>query len=1213
MSPRQPRSPEAHDPEDFFKEVVEPIRIQHDGQLLDYESYLALPEDQRSNDEAAVVDQRFTRNLLRWFGYSESDWTYNRPGRESGPQRVPDYRVSPEGMQAFIVEDKNTTERFTRRHVDQMRRYVAGTPGYALWTNGREVIGLRIPTQGEAEILGRVLVRRPADGPSQSASISLLRELFSRERYTELPRILARICVDEDAWVRTHISSPGARDQFIASTRRVLSSLSLAARAEIDQGNVEASMAREELARVQEELNDEVVGLIESLRRSPHRAGELTKLEKDLRRLVENPLKVNDEVLEEARPVTAAAKSNEVAWRRWKEATLELVMEYREADLQWADARRITTAAELWKARYKVIETEATSEHQRLQAYAEQVAYTFFLRLLLARILEDRKLLPRLISDGGLARWRELLQSQFDLFGREATELLPGALLSILYRKVARCYRHFFSQPVFDWFEPDEYLLARALDVLSAFDFSDIQEDILGFTYEAYIDEVARAKKGHFLTRAELVDMILSEAGYDGQEILGRRLLDPAAGSGSFLVQAARRLRRAIFESEGPKAKNGKRDSEKRLRAARAYLTYLQRDLVGMEINPFSCYLAELNLYIQALDDIICVFREVGELEEIERFQIYNTNSLELPYPVLYETDPSLESRRAALDEAWEVKHDGKERFHFVVGNPPYVNRGIVTDAPSYDAIPFYRSILSGDSNTYLLFLRLAQYYGAPGAALSFVVPINLLGDSSGMSARELFDSEDWHVGSVVRFYRRNVLFAGVLQRVCVFTARRTRGAPATVRIRGGNTVEEARRSGIAATYEEITQAAPDHLNGRWRHAWLCVPGKVHYRIWESLRRRIVTDVERLARGRIVFQQGDVNKTRTRVYRTGKASPHALPVTCGVQVQDFGPWRRDVYLDPSIDAESMGLTGSALRDANRERVERIERVRDLDHEEAVFCLKDNVGMEPIRPVRGALYTRGPEQRFLFDHTLQIGYAATAADNALVRAVFALLASAVSSYVLQLFSTNAHVTTNELLRTPVPKIEDRSLDDLATAAIELQHAGEALYLELERSGGKLGLARITLDGQSLLRSSGLPTTTVDVLIRRHRLTSPEHRGWKVARLVKAGELAAVDDPRLGRTVDLLLSRLDRRFQDVQHEELLPAEEAAEEFLERVTQAQGACEAAYASFLTARAHLDRQAFQAYGVGREDWQRAIVSGVPWAVEGKEETKRLKEILFG
>jgi len=124
-----------------------------------------------------------------------------------------------------------------------------------------------------------------------------------------------------------------------------------------------------------------------------------------------------------------------------------------------------------------------------------------------------------------------------------------------------------------------------------------------------------------------------------------------------------------------------------------------------------------------------------------------------------------------------------------------------------------------------------------------------------------------------------------------------------------------------------------------------------------------------------------VNKKRTKVYRTETENADTLPITCGARVTDFGLWTPDVYLDPTIDAESRGLVGSALQDAVRERAERILRVRDLDHEEAVLCLKDTVGMEPIRPVRGSLYSRGPGNAFLFDHTLQIGYAVTPADNA----------------------------------------------------------------------------------------------------------------------------------------------------------------------------------------------------------------------------------------
>lgn len=1214
MSRRRNPDPESPVLRDFVREVIAPIRIQHGGQTLDYATYLALPADHRSDDEAAVVDQKLTRNLLGWLGYREADWTYNRPLRESGQRSVPDYRVIPDGILAFIVEDKNTTESFSRRHLDQMRRYVAGTAGYALWTNGLEVIGLRIPTQGEAETLVRIDIRQLAAGSEQDANVALLLELYCRGRYTELPQILERICVDENTWSPTEISSSGARERFITSTRTVLDSLSLAARAQIDRAFVTGLLAQEELERAQNKLAAEVEGLIASMKRSPHLPAELEKLERELRRLATGPFSFNDDVIAALRPSSAVNGPNEAAWERFSQAAIDLVIDYRHADLQRGEARRITTAAEIWKSRYKVIETEDVGEHQRLRAYAEQVAYTFFLRLLLARILEDRGLLPRLISDGGLARWRDLVHSQFDLLGvHENPELLPATLLSLLYRKVARCYRHFFSQPVFDWFEPDEYLLARSLDVLSAFNFCNIQEDILGFTYEAYVDDVARAKKGHFLTRADLVDLILSEAGYEGREILGRRLLDPASGSGSFLVQAARRLRHAIFESEGIDEADEMAAPEKRSRAARAYLAYIQRDLMGMEINPFSCYLAELNLYIQALTDVIYLLHTSGELVAIERFQIYNTNSLELTLSVLYERDPSLELQRSALDEAWEIKRDEKARFHFIVGNPPYVNRGIVTGAPSYAAIPFYRKILSGDSNTFLLFIRLAQHYAAPGAVLSYVVPINVLGDTSAKAARELFDSRDWHVEAVVRFYRRNVLFTGVLQRVCIFTARRRAEPPAVVRLRGGNTVAEARRTEIRVVYEEVTRASPDQLNGRWKKAWLCVPGEIHYRIWGHLRRCVVADVERLAHSRIVLQKGDVNKTRTKVFRTEKSNADCLPITCGGLVSDFGPWHPDVYLNPKIDPESAGLRGHQLADALRERAERIERVRDLRHEEAVFCLKDNVGMEPIRPIRGALYLRKPGNLFLIDDTLQIGYAATIADNSLVRAVFGLLTSAVSNYVLQLFSTNAHVTTNELLRTPLPELGEHDLAELASLAEELQQAGEALHRELERCSGELWLAQISLEPQGLLQGSGLATTSLDVLIRRGRLTEPEHRSWNVARLVKSGALRAEPDPRLSQTLSLLLGRLERPFEEVIHEPLLPAEEAVSQFLDLVMRAQQACDAAYEKFLEARAHLDRRVFQAYGVDDEEWQRTMILGVPWAVEGREEAARLAKILFG
>ena len=97
---------------------------------------------------------------------------------------------------------------------------------------------------------------------------------------------------------------------------------------------------------------------------------------------------------------------------------------------------------------------------------------------------------------------------------------------------------------------------------------------------------------------------------------------------------------------------------------ARRYLNDLSTFFFGMELNPFACYLAEMNLLIQGLDDLF-VLQQAGEAHPIERFHIYNTDSLDMPREVLDSTDVTGEhgavliqarlSERLA-DEAYALK-----------------------------------------------------------------------------------------------------------------------------------------------------------------------------------------------------------------------------------------------------------------------------------------------------------------------------------------------------------------------------------------------------------------------------------------------------------------------------------------------------------------------------------------------------------------------------
>ncbi len=196
---------------------------------------------------------------------------------------------------------------------------------------------------------------------------------------------------------------------------------------------------------------------------------------------------------------------------------------------------------------------------------------------------------------------------------------------------------------IFDWFNPDDFLLVETLEFLCRYNFQHVTSDIIGFTYEEYIERTARNRKGHFLTRQDVVEYMLDLLDYGGPQVIGRRILDPACGSGSFLVHAARRYRQALltyfYNTYGLATEQDiERRPDLRQQLARQYLNDLSSLFYGTELNPFACYLAEMNLLIQGLDDLV-VLQHAGDSQPVERFQIYNTDSLDLPREVLDSTD----------------------------------------------------------------------------------------------------------------------------------------------------------------------------------------------------------------------------------------------------------------------------------------------------------------------------------------------------------------------------------------------------------------------------------------------------------------------------------------------------------------------------------------------------------------------------------------------
>jgi methylase of polypeptide subunit release factors len=302
--------------------------------------------------------------------------------------------------------------------------------------------------------------------------------------------------------------------------------------------------------------------------------------------------------------------------------------------------------------------------------FARQTAYVYIVRLLLVRICEDKGLFRRKLSDGGLMLWQSLSDQYLDYASGRSYEYLTR----MAYDCAQNVYVHFYgASELFDWYRMDSRMLLRALLVLNTFNLSSIDTDIIGAVYGRYLEE-GKHEQGRYYTPKPLVVLMLDRLGYRGEAVLNRRILDLACGSGSFLVEACRRLLEPFRGKDGriPRAK---------LAPA---LEEVQRSIFGLEINPFACYLAETNLLIQVLD-LLRQAKDEGIHLAVDRFQVYCVDSLLVDEAILQASEATviLLGQDKATAELLKARVGPFAKgFDFLIGNPPYVRAD--EDAPAY-------------------------------------------------------------------------------------------------------------------------------------------------------------------------------------------------------------------------------------------------------------------------------------------------------------------------------------------------------------------------------------------------------------------------------------------------------------------------------------------------------------------------------------------------
>jgi len=258
---------------------------------------------------------------------------------------------------------------------------------------------------------------------------------------------------------------------------------------------------------------------------------------------------------------------------------------------------------------------------------AKETAYSYINRIYFYRIAEDKGIVKPKLTKKSL----EALEDSFSF--KELSELAFKEILKVDYKAI-------FEHNLFDNIEFDENILKQIIHKLSKYNFKEIDSDVLGKIYEHHIDVKERKELGQFYTPKKIINYILSKVGITPK----KKILDPACGSGGFLINVYDSLRKQYIK--------------KGFSETNAHEEILDKNLFGMDINPFAVQLTAMNLALKNLE------------QKTDNLNIVTTDSLISDlnnWMPIQHNDLNNNNRNKFIAGTIPNKVD------IVIGNPPYV------------------------------------------------------------------------------------------------------------------------------------------------------------------------------------------------------------------------------------------------------------------------------------------------------------------------------------------------------------------------------------------------------------------------------------------------------------------------------------------------------------------------------------------------------------
>ncbi len=212
--------------------------------------------------------------------------------------------------------------------------------------------------------------------------------------------------------------------------------------------------------------------------------------------------------------------------------------------------------------------------------------------------------------------------------------------------------------------------------------------DILGYIYQRLQSSSQKKSRGQYFTPRDVVDYLVTNAISGDNSLSAFRILDPACGSGQFLIAAYVRLHHLYIKSGTP--------------PDQAAAQIISQNLFGIDRDPAAARICRYNL-----------MRISGQC--LKNIKVYNNNFI-------------------SSNESSEPSRLSRISFTHIIGNPPWGSA--LTRAEKCRIRSAFASAHSG-INTFTLFIEQGINLLSDGGCLAYLVPEAYLNIKAHSSSRQ--------------------------------------------------------------------------------------------------------------------------------------------------------------------------------------------------------------------------------------------------------------------------------------------------------------------------------------------------------------------------------------------------------------------------------------------------------------------------------------------